>query len=229
MRGTVPGLLSPHPLGLGLPAVYQDEDAFTIRMTSAFDELLAPVIATLDNLSAYFDPSLAPEDFVDWLAEWVGMELDENWSVDLRRDVVAGATDLLARRGTAAGLADQLRLVTGGAVELVETGGTAWSVDAGSELPGSARPSLQVRVRVGDPAALDPARLDRLVTASKPAHVPHSIEILPLKGTPRSSSAAAAAAADAGPGEPPGAGGEPPAGGAPPPATRRRPPKGPAS
>ena len=182
MRGTVGGLLSPHPLGLGLPAVYQDEDPFAMRMTRAFDELLAPVIATLDNLSAYFDPALAPEDFVDWLAEWVGMELDENWDVDLRREVVATATDLLGRRGTALGLADVLRLVTGGEVELIETGGTAWSVDAGSELPGSARPALQVRVRVADPAALDPGRLDRLVTASKPAHVPHSIEIVATDG-----------------------------------------------
>ena len=102
MRGTVGGLLSPHPLGAGLPAVYQDEDPFVMRMTRAFDELLAPVIATLDNLSAYFDPALAPEDFVDWLAEWVGMELDDNWPVELRRAVVASATDLLGRRGTAA-------------------------------------------------------------------------------------------------------------------------------
>ena len=182
MRGTVSGLPSPHPLGLGLPAVYQDEDPFTIRMTRAFDELLAPVIATLDNLSAYFDPAVAPEDFVDWLAEWVGIELDENWDADLRREVVATATDLLGRRGTALGLADVLRLVTGGEVELIETGGTAWSVDAGSELPGSARPALQVRVKVADPAALDPGRLDRLVTASRPAHVPHTIEVVATAG-----------------------------------------------
>jgi phage tail-like protein len=182
MRGTVGGLLSPHPLALGLPAVYQDEDQFTVRMTHAFDELLAPVIATLDNLSAYFQPSLAPEDFIDWLADWVGMDLDENWDVELRREVVARAIDLLGRRGTAAGLADVLRLLTGGEVELIETGGTAWSVDAGSELPGSPRPALQVRLRVTDPAALDPARLDRLIIASKPAHVPHTVEVLPLPG-----------------------------------------------
>jgi phage tail-like protein len=182
MRGTVAGLLSPHPLGDGLPAVYQDEDPFTIRMTRALDELVAPIVATLDNLPTYFDPSEAPEDFVDWLAEWVGMELDENWAVGLRREVVARATDLLGRRGTAAGLADQLRLITGGEVELVETGGTAWSVDPGSPMPGSPRPELEVRVKVADPAALDPGRLDRLVTASKPAHVPHSIEIVALGG-----------------------------------------------
>lgn len=182
MRGTLPGLHSPHPLGRGLPAVYQDEDPFTMRMTEAFDELLAPVISTLDCLPAYFDAAVAPEDFVDWLADWVGIDLDETWDLPLRRQVVAGATDLHARRGTAAGLADQVRLVTGGEVEVHESGGTAWSVDAGSALPGSRKPTLLVRVRVPDPSAVDPVRLERLVTAVKPAHVPHSLEILPQKG-----------------------------------------------
>ncbi len=182
MRGAVSDLLSPHPLGAGLPAIYQDEDPFTMRMTQAFDEVLAPIIAVLDNLPAYFGPALAPEDFVDWLADWVAIELDETWELSLRREVVAGATDLHARRGTAAGLADHVRLVTGGEVEVIETGGTAWSVDPGSTLPGSARPALKVRVRVEDPGAVDPIRLDRLVTSVKPAHVPHTIEVLPAGG-----------------------------------------------
>ncbi len=180
MRGLVAGLPSPHPLGQGLPAVYQDEDAFTMRMTQAFDDLLAPILATLDNLPAYFDPALAPDDFVDWLAEWVAMDIDETWGPALRRSAVAGATDLHGRRGTAAGLADHVRLVTGGEVDLVETGGTVWSVDPGSPLPGSARAALLVRVRVADPGSVDSARLDRLVSAVKPAHVPHTIEITQL-------------------------------------------------
>lgn len=178
MRGTVADLPSPHPLAERLPAVYQDEDAFTVRMTQAFDELLAPIIGVLDNLAAYFSPDLAPEDFVDYLAGWVGMELDETWDLALRRSAVAGATGLHARRGTASGLADHVRLVTGGEVELVETGGTAWSVDPGSPLPGAPAASLLVRVRVPDPASLDQARLDRLVASIKPAHVPHAIEIV---------------------------------------------------
>lgn len=178
MRGTVADLPSPHPLAERLPAVYQDEDAFTVRMTQAFDEILAPIIGTLDNLAAYFSPDLAPEDFVDFLAGWVGMELDETWDLPLRRSAVAGATGLHARRGTASGLADHVRLVTGGEVELVETGGTAWSVDPGSPLPGAPAASLLVRVRVPDPASVDQVRLDRLVASIKPAHVPHSIEIV---------------------------------------------------
>jgi hypothetical protein len=35
-------------------------------------------------------------------------------------------------------------------------------------------------VRVPHPAAVDVGRLDALVAATKPAHVPHRVEVLPL-------------------------------------------------
>jgi hypothetical protein len=47
MRGTVPGLASPHPLGGTLPALYAD-DSFAQRLCDGLDEVLAPVLATLD-------------------------------------------------------------------------------------------------------------------------------------------------------------------------------------
>ena len=52
MRGLVADLPSPHPMGRRLPAVYQEEDPFTMRLTEALDEVLAPIISTLDNLPA---------------------------------------------------------------------------------------------------------------------------------------------------------------------------------
>ena len=48
----------------------------------------------------------------------------------------------------------------------------------GTAPPGTAEPSLVVRVRVPDPAAVDTKRLDRVVSASKPAHVPHTVEVI---------------------------------------------------
>ena len=67
MRGAVPGLPTPHPIGLALPALYLD-DGFTQRFTAGLDEVLAPVLLTLDCLDAYLDLELAPPDFLDWLA-----------------------------------------------------------------------------------------------------------------------------------------------------------------
>jgi phage tail-like protein len=191
MRGTIAGLASPHPLGPALPALYQDDD-FAQAMLAALDEVLAPVVNTLDNLDSYFDPHLTPDDFLTWLGSWVGIAIDETWSVERRREVVARAVELYRLRGTAVGLGQQVEIYTGGAVEIVENGGTAWSIDPGGELPGSPKPLLVVRVRVDDPKAIDALRLDALVAAAKPAHVEHRVEIMK-----RGKAATAAATADA--------------------------------
>jgi phage tail-like protein len=181
MRGHVNGLRSPHELGSSLPGLYV-EDSFAQRFTSAFDEVLAPVHASLDNLDAYLDPWLAPEDFVDWLSEWVGAVVDQTWDSERRRASVAYAAELYRQRGTSRGLAAQVELVTGGSVEIVENGATAWTLDPTQALPGSAEQRLVVRVTVPDPKALDMGRLDRLVAAAKPAHVPHRIEVVASGG-----------------------------------------------
>src|SRR5437868_5341826 len=129
-RGLVKNLDTPHPLVESLPSLFQ-EDGFSQRFLTAFDESLAPIFATLDNLSWYFDPWLAPEDFLEWLASWFGMALDESWSADRRRALVANAFDFYRMRGTASGLKAQLETLTGGRVELHETGGVITSTTAG--------------------------------------------------------------------------------------------------
>lgn len=177
MRGLVPGLHSPHPIGQRLPALYVDDD-FTQRFVAALDDVLAPIFATLDCLTVYWDPQLAPEDFLDWLAGWVGLALDESWSVRRRRELVAKAVELHRWRGTRRGLTEHVQLVTGGDVEIVESGATSWSGHPDQPLPGSDRPGMHVRVRVADPTTVDLRRLDALVAGAKPAHLPHTVEVL---------------------------------------------------
>lgn len=177
MRGTIVGLPNPHPLGPSLPALYQEDD-FAQAFLSALDGVLAPVINTLDNLDAYFDAYLTPDDFLTWLGSWVAIAIDDEWSIERRREAVARAVDLYRLRGTAAGLGQQIEIYTGGTVEIVENGGTAWSIDPGGELPGSAKPLVVVRVLVSDPKTIDASRVDALVAAAKPAHVEHRVEIV---------------------------------------------------
>ncbi|HLI16325.1 MAG TPA: phage tail protein [Acidimicrobiales bacterium] len=177
MRGTVEGLASPYTFGELLPSIYQ-EDGFALRFVSAFDDLVAPIISVLDNIDAYFDPTLAPGDFVAYLASWVGVELDETWSARSRAELVAQAVELFRVRGTVEGLRRHVAIYTGVEPEIEESGGCTWSSEAGADLPGSAPARLVVRVRVDDPATVDVRRLDRLVETSKPAHVPHRVEVL---------------------------------------------------
>ncbi|MCU1496026.1 MAG: repeat domain protein [Acidimicrobiaceae bacterium] len=171
------GLASPYKFGELLPSIYQ-EDEFTMRWISAFDDVLAPVVSVLDNVESYFDPALAPLDFVDWLASWVGVELDETWPEGAKRELVAHAVELFRIRGTIEGLARHVAIYTGAEPEIRESGGCSWSLEANSDLPGNVRPSLVVRVRVADVSTVDERRLDRIVLASKPAHVPHRVEVL---------------------------------------------------
>lgn len=176
-RGLVRNLPSPHPLIESLPALFQ-EDGFAQRFMAAFDAALAPIFVTLDNFTAYLDPWLTPPDFLEWLAGWFGMPLDEAWSIDRRRALVARAFDFYHQRGTAGGLKAQLEALTGGTVELHETGGISISTTSGSALPGSPNFALLVRITVDDPVSVNVGRLDTLVAAAKPAHVTHKVEVV---------------------------------------------------
>jgi phage tail-like protein len=164
------------PLVQRLPGVFQDDD-FTRRFVSAFDDAYAPVLATLDSLFCYFDPQLAPADFVDWLAGWVGVELDDSWTLEQRRRIVAGAALVHRQRGTRRGIEEALRLGLGADVEVVDSGGCDWSETPGATTPGTAPPWVEVRIRVPDPDALDRRRVDALLEATKPAHVTHSYTV----------------------------------------------------
>lgn len=176
MRGGVPGLTSPHPIGLALPALYLEDD-FTQRFTAGLDEVLAPVLLTLDCLDAYFDLDLAPADFLDWLAGWVAVPVDEGWPESLRRDLIRHAAELHRWRGTTRGVALIAQVLTGGEVEVTDTGSATWSNTAGTAPPAPVAPEVRVRVRVADPETVDETRLRELVAAAVPAHVRTTIEV----------------------------------------------------
>ena len=124
------------------------------------------------------DPWLAPEDFLDWLGSWFGLTLDEAWSVERRRAVLANAVEFYRMRGTVKGLKTQVEIFTGGTVEIMDTGGVAISTSAGSAFPGSPNFSVMVRIQVDDPSTINIARLDALVAAAKPAHLTHKVQIV---------------------------------------------------
>lgn len=199
LRGTVEGLPTPRPIADLLPASLQ-EDEFCVRMVKAFDEVLAPVFATLDCFDSYLNFQLAPPDFLDWLASWVGVDIDETWSQERRRNLLQQAAVLYRIRGTAPGLAAHLRLYTGAGPEIEDSGGCSWSQTADTPLPGSASPHLTVRLHVEEGAGVRRGTVSRIIDASRPAHVPFTLE-LTVGGSsveaPVEPDAGGAAAADA--------------------------------
>lgn len=185
-RRGVPGLVSPHPIGATLPGLYQDDD-LAQRFCAALDEVLAPVLATVDCLPAYLDPALAPPDVLDWLAGWVGLADAVFWPVQRRRALVARAAELHAWRGTPYAVRKLVRLATGLIPEIEDPGGTIWSHEPRSAPPPPGPPELVIRVRVpADPpddvyspqSESDRTLLTALVRLVAPAHLPWRVEVV---------------------------------------------------
>jgi phage tail-like protein len=176
-RGVVEGLESPWPLARMLPGVFQEDD-MAMRLTGAFDDVVAPVHTTLDCIDSYFDPWLTPPDMLEWLAGWVGVEFDETLPLERRRLLCAEAVSLYRIRGTALGLAQYLAILTGVEVEIQESGAATWSSTPGGTPAGENQPRLLVRLITDNPEAIDVARVDLLVRASKPAQMPHAVEVV---------------------------------------------------
>jgi phage tail-like protein len=172
MRGSVAGLDTPFPLAGGVPGVLLGAGALG-AMLAAFDEVLAPVLATLDNVDAYLDPDLTPEDFLGWLAGWLGMAVDGGWSPERTRAVIRQVPELLRWRGTPRGVAAAVRVLAGAEAEVTDSGGVSWSPRPQGALPGSRAALLVVRV----PPGSDLRAVESAVRSAKPAHVPHRVEV----------------------------------------------------
>jgi phage tail-like protein len=183
MRGSVDGLGSSVPIGAMLPAVFADDD-LAQRFVAGLDEVMAPILNALDCLPAYFDPALAPIDFTRWLTGWVGAETDGTEPEPRLRAAVAAAAYLHRVRGTRRGLSEAIRLAFGVDPEIDESGGSAWSARPLGPFPGDHRPHLHVTLRLPDPSPADEHRLDTLVAAARPAHMPYTVKVTAAERTP---------------------------------------------
>lgn len=176
MRGRVADLPSPHPLGETLPGLYRD-DPFTQDLCAALDEVLAPVLCVLDNAPSYLDLAMAPEDFLPWLACWVGMAMDSALPGPRQRELLRAAASHQGWQGTARGIELAVEALLGVDVQVYESGGTAWSTDPSADLPGT--PGAQVLVRVVAPPGtnIDADLVTVVVATVVPAHVAYRVDV----------------------------------------------------
>lgn len=99
-----------------LPAIYRNNancGQFLDRLLSLFESFFSGVEGEIDRLPALFDPAAAPKGFLAWLAGCVGLDLDENWSEQKKREIIASVFELSGKRGTAEGLRESLLLFAG--------------------------------------------------------------------------------------------------------------------
>jgi phage tail-like protein len=176
VRAIIEGLETPHPIGLELPGLFHDDD-FTQRFTAALDEVLAPIFLTLDAIEAYVDPWLAPDDFLTWLSEWVGIPVEEDLPEPRKRAMVARAAQLYTWAGTARGIADLVETYTGVRPEVVDSGGVAFQALPGGDVPGTDDATVTVRIPVPKGVEVDAERVERLLRGTLPAHIITTIEV----------------------------------------------------
>ncbi len=164
----------------GLPSIYQEGD-FGMRFVGALEQLLDPLVGTLDGLPAHFEPSLVEGDQLQLLAGWLGVELEESWPLDRKRELVRRASDLSRRRGTRRGLEEALAVVFPDLPLRVEDpGGVVWARDP-SELPAQGAPEFYVYC---DIPLEEPAGLARMIEVMKPVHVNYRLRIRSPKRRP---------------------------------------------
>jgi phage tail-like protein len=158
-----------------LPAMYAEED-FAMRLVSAFEAVLDPLVATLDNLPEHFEAAYAPRDVLELLTDWLALERDELRSGEERRRIVQRAPELMRLRGTKAGVALALELAFPGIPFRIEdAGGVTWSLDpnaAWKEAPSS------FVIYCDMPLPEDRlAAVARLIEQAKPAHVAYRLRV----------------------------------------------------
>jgi phage tail-like protein len=169
-------LASPHPLVDTLPSMLR-EDPFAGSLCASFDDLLAPVLLTLDTFANYLDPATTPEDMIPWLAQWLGLGVDLNVEQARQRYELQIAGALNATRGTRRSIATELENALGMPVDISESGGARWSPTPGGSLPGEAQEMLSVVVHPAEGQEVDLDRLDALIRSVTPAHVRHRIAV----------------------------------------------------
>jgi phage tail-like protein len=147
-----------------LPAIY-GEEPFLGQFLMIFDSFWLPLERQIDQLYAYFDPRLAPPEFLSWLSHWVDLVLDENWPENRRRELIHSAASLYRRRGTAGALRDYLRIYMASEPQIIENG------------PEGSPFHFMVVFRVPDPSAIDQDRVKRIIEEEKPAHTTYTLRV----------------------------------------------------
>lgn len=107
-----------------LPAIYRRSDAVGRNLVRdlcfVFEHMFDSIEKNLTDGWRFYDPHVAPPEFLDWLSKWTAFTLDLDWPEAQRRALVKRAVDLYRIRGTKRGLTLFLKLFTGHEPEIKE-------------------------------------------------------------------------------------------------------------
>jgi phage tail-like protein len=158
-----------------LPGVYQDGE-FGLRFLGALEEMLDPIVGTLDVLHSYFHASLAPRDVLELLAAWLGLTIDESWPDARLREAISAEGELSRRRGTRKGLELALAIAFPELpLRIEDGGGVTWTTKPASEIK-AAKSSFIVYCDTPIHETKQLA-IARVIEQTKPVHVTYRLRV----------------------------------------------------
>ncbi|HZU95993.1 MAG TPA: phage tail protein [Planctomycetota bacterium] len=100
-----------------LPSIYNRSDLtgrnFVRDMLWIFQHEFNATDEKLEGLERFFDPLECPREFLDYIASWVALTLEDDWPEVKKRNLIKKAVELYHLRGTPRGLRVFLRIFTG--------------------------------------------------------------------------------------------------------------------
>lgn len=154
-----------------------------------FPEFIDPALARIDNPAAPAGVPLRSE-FLDYLASWAALTLDQNWDLGKKREWTRRIMPLYKRRGTRAGMQDYLNTFVGSNVRISEPPGGFTLADPDSTVLGintflAGAPAYYFRVAINY-AFDEPFELDgwiniqtgtrAIIDLEKPAHTYYTLD-----------------------------------------------------
>ena len=123
-----------------LPSIYRENPqsaGLLARFLTLFESLFVDVETEIRGLVRLFDPRSAPAEFLSWLAGWLALEVAEKWDEGRKREAIAKAFELYAKRGTVEGLRESLRFFAGVEAHIEEPLAQSnwWALAADEEAP----------------------------------------------------------------------------------------------
>ena len=106
-----------------LPQVYRGADSinsFLARFISVFQSVYVDLEDDIDHLPRRCDPTVAPAEFLDWLADCLSVSNRFLWSETRLREFLKQAVELYRINGTKEALRQVIRLYTGQEARIIE-------------------------------------------------------------------------------------------------------------
>ena len=186
-----------------LPAIYRRSDAVGRNLVRdvcfLFEHMFDSIEQKTNDGWRYYDPHVAPPEFLEWLARWTAFTTDMDWPEAERRALIKRAVDLYRIRGTKRGLTLFLKLFTGHEPTIEEN---TWPFKgfsvAGEGAEEGARVALDsvilppvdlahcfvvtIPIKFEDVTPEMVIRIHQIIQLEKPAHTHYYLKFLEEKG-----------------------------------------------